>query len=287
MHKGLLKWFRILQERADNKTMDLRARAGRRLLLPAIVVTGAALLILGARHPSAVASCDGQTSVSDGVQSGARPLSVPRDSSGSALCRAAPAASGLAAERSPLILPTNLQTNLQTNLAAALTAGLQRGGSGGLAATALNPLPGAPSLLGALSASNAIASSGLVWPVRGPITQSFGVPELGVGAPHTGIDIGQDVGSPVRATQSGRVVFAGGDPCCSLGYWIEVNHGNRYATRYGHLMRPPLALTGDYVTQGQIIGFSGTTGFSTGPHVHLELRRDGNPIDPLPMLPVR
>lgn len=128
--------------------------------------------------------------------------------------------------------------------------------------------------------------SGFIWPVLGPITQPFGVPELGVGAPHTGIDIGQDQGSPVLAAASGRVTFAGGEPCCGLGYWVEINHGNRYATRYGHLMRPPLVLSGDYVNQGQVIGFSGNTGFSTGPHVHFELRLDGTPIDPLRALPI-
>jgi murein DD-endopeptidase MepM/ murein hydrolase activator NlpD len=128
-------------------------------------------------------------------------------------------------------------------------------------------------------------SAGFIWPVVGPITQPFGVPELGVGAPHTGIDIAQDAGSPVRAAQIGRVVFAGGDPCCGLGYWVEINHGNHYSTVYGHLMRPPTVLAGSYITQGQVIGFSGNTGFSTGPHVHFEVRRDGVPIDPLGVLP--
>jgi murein DD-endopeptidase MepM/ murein hydrolase activator NlpD len=126
-----------------------------------------------------------------------------------------------------------------------------------------------------------------VWPVVGPITQPFGVPELGVGSPHTGVDIGQDSGSPVRAAQSGRVVFSGGDPCCGLGYWIEVNHGDGYSTRYGHLLRPPLFLRGDYVNKGQIIGFSGDTGFSTGPHVHFEVAFNGYLIDPLRVLPSR
>lgn len=128
-------------------------------------------------------------------------------------------------------------------------------------------------------------SNGFIWPVTGPITQLFGVPELGVGTPHTGIDIGVPQGTPVHAAADGRVTFAGGDPCCGLGYWVEINHGNRYVTRYGHMMRPPIVLTGDYVHQGDIIGFSGDTGFSTGPHVHFEIRLDGTPIDPLRLLP--
>jgi murein DD-endopeptidase MepM/ murein hydrolase activator NlpD len=142
-----------------------------------------------------------------------------------------------------------------------------------------------PPVVAAAPAQPATRTTGFVWPVVGPITQLFGVPELGVGAPHTGIDIAQAAGSPVRAAQAGRVVFAGGDPCCDLGYWVEINHGNRYSTRYGHLMRPPTVLAGAYVSQGQVIGFSGNTGFSTGPHLHFEVRFDGVPINPLALLP--
>ncbi len=138
--------------------------------------------------------------------------------------------------------------------------------------------PGAP-------VRSTFASAGLIWPVVGPITQPFGVPELGVGTPHTGIDIAQAAGSPVRTAQAGRVVFAGGDPCCGLGYWVEINHGNGYSTRYGHLMRPPTVPAGSFVSQGQVIGFSGNTGFSTGPHLHFETRQGGVPVDPLRLLP--
>ncbi|MGI8550455.1 MAG: M23 family metallopeptidase, partial [Dehalococcoidia bacterium] len=101
----------------------------------------------------------------------------------------------------------------------------------------------------------------------------------------TGIDIGIAISTPIEAAQAGRITFAGGDPCCGLGYWVEINHGNRYVSRYAHLMRPPVVLVGDYVHQAQVIGFSGTTGFSTGPHLHFEIRLDGNPIDPMRLLP--
>jgi murein DD-endopeptidase MepM/ murein hydrolase activator NlpD len=146
---------------------------------------------------------------------------------------------------------------------------------------------GHPQTEEALTSRVALAnpSSNLHWPASGMVTQLFGVPELGVGTLHTGPDIGVDSGSPVRAAQSGRVMYAGGDPCCGLGYWVEINHGDRYSTRYGHLMRPPIVLRGDFVTQGQILGFSGNTGFSTGPHVHFEVRYDGIPIDPLRVIP--
>lgn len=159
----------------------------------------------------------------------------------------------------------------------------------GLTALQLSIQSGAPGLAqpAQKQVSATTTTAGLHWPVSGPVTQLFGVPELGVGAPHTGVDIGEPAGSPVRAAEAGRVTFAGGDPCCSLGYWVEINHGDHYSTRYGHMMRPPIVVQGDFVNQGQILGFSGNTGFSTGPHVHFELRYDGAPIDPLRIIPTR
>jgi murein DD-endopeptidase MepM/ murein hydrolase activator NlpD len=245
-------------------------------LFAAIVPIAAALLLLGSRQSRAVANCDPSTG-----DAGLQHLSVRVvPSSGAtdlALCgvqepdRPEPAAP----------VPDVTQTNLATALAVALAANPSDAGISGSAADAL-PLSLRLALPSVLTSNTA-----LIWPAFGPITQPFGVPELGVGAPHTGIDIGQQAGTPVRAALAGRVVFAGGDPCCGLGYWIEIDHGNRLATVYGHFMRPPLLLVGDYVKQGQTICFAGTTGFSTGPHLHFEVRLDGRPIDPLRALPSR
>lgn len=261
--------------------MEHRLITARHLLLPAVTLVGAALLFLGTRHHPAAASCSQQPANAPASQSAPVSLTSNPDKSTLGPC---PAQDTVDAAASP---PSDGLTG--SKLAAAFAASLgQTGGQTSVTtatpASGISPTAGMPALLRAL-APPSTSASGFVWPVMGPITQPFGVPELGVGAPHTGIDVGVGSGTPVRAAQSGRVVFAGGDPCCSLGYWIEINHGNRYATRYGHLMRPPLVLSGDYITQGQIIGFSGNTGFSTGPHVHFEIRLDGNPIDPLRLLP--
>jgi murein DD-endopeptidase MepM/ murein hydrolase activator NlpD len=260
----------------DNKHMKHQQNAQRRLFVPALALISAALMTLGARYPAAVASCVRQPSDADVVS--LAPVAQPKaESAGGDPCPSNQQALAPAAD------PSNAAPLF--DLSKALEAAL---GPAGLSAAPPAPptvsSSGTSPLRGAFSPP-ATSASGFIWPIIGPITQAFGVPELGVGLPHTGLDIGKDSGSPIRAAQAGRVIFAGGDPCCGLGYWIEINHGNRYATRYGHMMRPPLLLVGDYVTQGQIIGFSGNTGFSTGPHLHLEFRRDGVPIDPLTMLP--
>lgn len=129
------------------------------------------------------------------------------------------------------------------------------------------------------------ASRSLLWPVVGPITQPFGVPELGVGAPHTGVDIGVPVGTPVLAAASGVVTFAGGDPSSGYGYYAIIDNGDGVSTLYGHLALPPLLHAGLFLTQGGLIGLSGSTGFSTGPHLHFEVRLNGTPVDPLKILP--
>jgi murein DD-endopeptidase MepM/ murein hydrolase activator NlpD len=133
------------------------------------------------------------------------------------------------------------------------------------------PVPGSP-------------SATLAWPVKGPVTQPFGVPELGVGAPHTGIDIGVGVGTPVLASASGVVSFAGGDPAIGYGYYAIIDHGAGVSTLYGHLALPPLVHQGQFLPSGGLIGLSGSTGFSTGPHVHFEVRLNGVPADPLRVL---
>ena len=230
----------------------MRVWTERRIFLPAVTLLGAILLIPGAHYNSAVASCGGRPSCTE--TRGAELLQMGESAGTAGPANIVTAEVSQAAASDPL---SALRRSILFG-AASLRPAAQRPGTG---------------------------QESFVWPVVGPITQPFGVPELGVGLPHTGIDIGVDAGTPIRASESGRVVFAGGDPCCGLGYWVEINHGNRFATRYGHMMRPPVVLSGDYVTQGQVIGFSGSTGFSTGPHVHFELRLDGVPIDPLRPLP--
>lgn len=123
----------------------------------------------------------------------------------------------------------------------------------------------------------------LTWPATGQITQEFGWTDYARsgaygGKPHTGIDIGVPIGTPVRAAGSGRVTTAGWGG--GYGNWVVIDHGAGVETIYGHLSS--IAVTpGQTVTMGQLIGYSGNTGYSTGPHLHFEIRINGEPVDPL------
>jgi pyruvate/2-oxoglutarate dehydrogenase complex dihydrolipoamide acyltransferase (E2) component len=119
-------------------------------------------------------------------------------------------------------------------------------------------------------------------PVVGEVefTSGFGVrsdPFLGRPAMHTGLDFRAQMGDPVRATANGRVVSAGWSG--GYGRMIEVDHGNGLATRYGHLSEIGVKI-GETVKIGQVIGEVGSTGRSTGPHLHYETRIDGEAVDP-------
>jgi len=119
------------------------------------------------------------------------------------------------------------------------------------------------------------------WPVDGGyITSSYGSrtdPFTGLRSSHPGIDFASAEGSQVLAVASGIVVDAGDRS--GYGEMVEINHGNGYVTRYGHnsklLVRP-----GDRVLKGQAIALMGSTGRSTGPHVHFELLVNGNTVNP-------
>jgi len=135
-----------------------------------------------------------------------------------------------------------------------------------------------------------VSSSGFIWPAHGPITQGFGMTDFAEsgaygGLGHPGIDIGQSYGLPIVAAKDGVVTFAGGNPCCGYGYYVDIDHGGGVMTRYGHMRSWPIVSIGQRVKQGQIIGYSGSTGYSTGPHVHFEIRINGVPQNPLNFLP--
>jgi murein DD-endopeptidase MepM/ murein hydrolase activator NlpD len=119
-------------------------------------------------------------------------------------------------------------------------------------------------------------------PVIGEVefTSGFGVrsdPFLGRPAMHTGLDFRAAAGDPVRVTANGKVVSAGWSG--GYGRMVEVEHGNGLATRYGHLSEIDVKI-GDQVKIGQVIGLVGSTGRSTGPHLHYETRIDGEAVDP-------
>lgn len=119
-------------------------------------------------------------------------------------------------------------------------------------------------------------------PVVGQVefTSGFGIrndPFLGRPAMHTGLDFRSASGDPVRATAYGKVVTAGWQG--GYGKMVEIDHGNNLSTRYGHLSEINVKV-GDLVRIGQVIGAVGSTGRSTGPHLHYETRIDGDAVDP-------
>jgi murein DD-endopeptidase MepM/ murein hydrolase activator NlpD len=124
-------------------------------------------------------------------------------------------------------------------------------------------------------------TEGLMTPVRGHITSPFGMryhPLLHYSRMHAGLDIGAAYGSPIVAAADGTVVAAGW--AGGYGREVRIAHANGIISLYGH-MSAIAAARGQTVRQGQVIGYVGSSGLSTGPHVHFEVRRDGRPVDPL------
>jgi murein DD-endopeptidase MepM/ murein hydrolase activator NlpD len=119
-------------------------------------------------------------------------------------------------------------------------------------------------------------SGQLIWPVNGPITGVFG--EQRPGHLHSGIDIAVPEGTPIRAADSGRVALMG--YVGGYGNYTCVQHTASMSTCYGHQSRFATS-NGASVSQGQVIGYSGNTGDSTGPHLHFEVRINGTPVDPM------
>ena len=115
------------------------------------------------------------------------------------------------------------------------------------------------------------------------ITSGFGMrmhPILGFSAMHTGVDFGAPVGTPIFAAGAGKVVMAG--PNGGYGIFVKLQHTADIGTGYGHMSRlGPGIKPGVFVRQGQVIGFVGSTGLSTGPHLHYEFYRGGHPVNPL------
>lgn len=123
-------------------------------------------------------------------------------------------------------------------------------------------------------------------PMRGETTTTSGFgnrmdPFLGVPALHTGVDFRADVGDPVRVTGPGLVISAGAQG--GYGLCVDVDHGNGVVTRYGHMSRVSVA-KGQRLRPGDVVGLAGSTGRSTGPHLHYETRVGGDAVDPMPWL---
>jgi murein DD-endopeptidase MepM/ murein hydrolase activator NlpD len=121
----------------------------------------------------------------------------------------------------------------------------------------------------------------LGWPVNGEVTSGFGYrmhPIFHVRKMHTGVDISAGMGTPIKAAAAGTVIFAGWRG--GYGQAVIISHGNGLATLYAHQSKL-LVSVGDKVKRGEVIGKVGSTGYSTGPHLHFEVRVNGNPVDPM------
>lgn len=125
----------------------------------------------------------------------------------------------------------------------------------------------------------------LAMPVIGTPTSGYGMradPIQGKTINHPGFDLAAKVGTPVAAAAAGEVVHAG--DASTYGNLVTIRHADGFETRYAHLSSVSVKV-GDHVDAGSPIGNVGTTGYSTGPHLHFELRHDGKPMDPAPLLP--
>jgi len=127
---------------------------------------------------------------------------------------------------------------------------------------------------GQVVGSGAPSAAGLIWPIHGPVSSEYG-PRWG--GFHPGIDIAVPTGVPIAAAGGGVVVVAG--PSGGYGNFVVIDHNNGYSTAYAHQSQIAVS-EGQTVTQGQVIGYVGNTGFSTGPHLHYEIRVNGTAQNP-------
>lgn len=131
------------------------------------------------------------------------------------------------------------------------------------------------------SVVNPTAETPNIWPVAGPISSYYGYRTSpgGIGSTfHDGVDIAGDYGTPISATAAGTVTQAGW--VGGYGYLVEVKHADGIVTRYGH-NSAVLVYEGQHVDQGSMIALMGSTGNSTGPHCHYEVRIHGEAVDPM------
>lgn len=138
---------------------------------------------------------------------------------------------------------------------------------------------------GSAASSGGGGTGRFMWPCRGVITSYFGWrthPVFGTTKYHSGMDIGVDYGTPIYAADSGTVIYSGW--LGGYGYAVMIDHGSGLVTLYGHNQALNV-YEGQYVTKGTCIAYAGSTGYSTGPHCHFEVRLHGEVTEPLNYLP--
>jgi len=137
--------------------------------------------------------------------------------------------------------------------------------------------PVVPSIIPQAPENISFSAGGFNWPVRGEITQGFSWY-------HNGVDIAGPIGTPVYASKTGVIEEASGGWSGGYGNHVIINHGDGYSTLYGHLSSYVVSI-GQSVNAGQLIGYRGNTGRSTGPHTHFEIRTSHGNVNPLNFLP--
>lgn len=177
---------------------------------------------------------------------------------------------------------TAMQAIEELNASSAQVSAMLKERQAARAAAAAAAAAAAQSSGGQGTSDNWVQGTGqLGWPVSGEITSPYGYrvhPIWGTTIYHSGIDIGVDEGTPVHAADGGVVVWSGW--MGGYGYAVVIDHGNGLSTLYGH--NSELAVDeGQSVAKGQVISYAGSTGNSTGPHVHFEVRVNGDPVDPM------
>lgn len=143
----------------------------------------------------------------------------------------------------------------------------------------LAPRAGSPAVPGVTS------SSGFIWPINASVTSEFGYrvhPIFGTRRLHAGIDLGAGSGTKILATKGGTVISAG--PYGGYGNAVVIAHGDGLSSLYAHQSKIAVS-AGESVDRGEVIGYVGSTGQSTGPHLHFEIRESGEPVNPRRYLP--
>ena len=162
-----------------------------------------------------------------------------------------------------------METLRRQEAAAAAAAARPSGGGGGSSG-------------GGNNGSSVMGSGSFVWPATSYlVTSEYGYrihPLQGVQKFHSGIDVGAGAGTPIYAAAAGTVATATYND--SYGNYVLINHGGGNSTLYAHMSSMAVS-SGAYVTQGQVIGYVGSTGWSTGPHLHYEVRLNGSTVNPL------
>lgn len=135
------------------------------------------------------------------------------------------------------------------------------------------------------------ATQGFSWPTQGTITQKFGPTSFGLEPAymgyahfHQGLDIANKMYTPIKAADAGTVIFAGWSNS-GYGFCVQIDHGNGLVTLYGHMAQQPSVSVGQQVAAGQQIGKMGSTGASTGSHLHFAVKKNGTWVNPLNYLP--